>query len=222
MDKSDVAKGKRPNAREKLAKLGPAALRDSELLMVMLGSGSRQYPIRVVAQKLTGVLRSKRGGLSLNDVSEVPGVGLAKGAALLASFELARRRIDNATLKVRKPRDLLPLLHDLKGKKQEHFVVVTLNGNHEVLHSRTITVGLANYCQVHPREVFADALQDRATSVILAHNHPSGNLEPSREDLDVTSRLINAGKILGITVIDHVIISKRGMRSLRETEPHLF
>ena len=212
----------RPGAREKLAKLGAAALKDTELLMVMLGSGNRDCPIRVVARKLDRVLRTKRGPLSLDDTGGVPGVGLAKGAALLASLEMARRRMESTALKVRRPKDILPLLHEVRSKKQEHFVVVTLNGNHEVLHNRTITVGLANYCQVHPREVFADALQDRATSVVLAHNHPSGNLEPSREDLDVTTRLINAGKILGITVLDHVIISKRGLRSLRETEPHIF
>lgn len=213
---------KRVGPREKLKELGASALKDTELLMVMLGGGSRRYPVRKVATRLKRVLQGKVGAVSLREVEEIPGIGLAKGAALLASLELARRRTENGAVKIRRPQDVLPLVHDVRGRSQEHFVVVSLNGNHEVVHTRVVTVGLANYCQIHPREVFADVLQDRGTSVLLVHNHPSGNLEASKEDRDVTERLARAGKILGITVLDHIIVSKRGFYSIREGAPELF
>jgi DNA repair protein RadC len=213
---------KRIGPREKLRELGPAALKDSELLMVILGSGSGGYPVRKVAARLKRVLRGKVGPVLLHEVEEIPGIGLAKGAALLASLELARRRTENGAVKIRRPQDVLPLVHDVRFRTQEHFVVVSLNGNHEVVHTRVVTVGLANYCQIHPREVFADVIQDRGTSVLLVHNHPSGNLEASKEDREVTERLAKAGRILGITVLDHIIVSKRGFYSIREEAPELF
>ena len=122
----------------------------------------------------------------------------------------------NGSLKVTEPGHVLPLVEEIRGKKQEYFVCVTLNGAGEVLATRTVTVGLLNHSLVHPREVFADAITDRAASIICVHNHPSGSLEPSSQDIMITKQLIDSGTILGIRVLDHVIVTRQGYLSMRE------
>ena len=119
-------------------------------------------------------------------------------------------------IKISRPEDALPLLQGIPGKKQEHFICITLNGAGEVLGNRIITVGLLNHSLVHPREVFADAITDRAASIICVHNHPSGTLEPSPQDLEVTRQLTEAGAILGIRLMDHLIVTKNGHLSMKE------
>ena len=104
----------------------------------------------------------------------------------------------------------------LKRKQQEYFICISLNGANELIQSRVVTVGLLNSSQIHPREVFADVITDRAASVILIHNHPSGSLSPSESDIQITNQLVEAGKILGLTVLDHIIVSKRGHMSMKE------
>jgi len=140
----------------------------------------------------------------------------AKACQIVAAFELARRFSQRARPRIREPKDVLPYVQHIADKKQEHFLCLTLNGAGEVIQVRVVTVGLLDSSQVHPREVFADAIADRAAAVILAHNHPSGLLEPTPEDLEVTRQLAEAGRILGIQVLDHVIVSRRGFLSLRE------
>jgi DNA repair protein RadC len=110
----------------------------------------------------------------------------------------------------------LPLISSIADKQQEHFVCISLNGANEVIENRTVTVGLLNKSQVHPREVFADVITDRAAGVILAHNHPSGELKPSDSDLKIHEQLTEAGKILGIKILDHIIISKKGYYSFQD------
>jgi DNA repair protein RadC len=132
----------------------------------------------------------------------------------VAALEFSRRRIAADGVKVRTPDDVIPLVAHLNDRKQEVFVCVSLSGAHEVIATRIVTVGLANMCQVHPREVLADPIVDRACSIIVAHNHPSGDLTPSDEDLKVTSRLKSAAAILGINLLDHIVFSRRGFRSI--------
>ena len=115
-----------------------------------------------------------------------------------------------------KPEDILPHVAYLKEKRQEHFVCITLNGAGEILGIRTITLGLLNHSLVHPREVFADAITDRAASIICVHNHPSGSLDPSTQDIAITSQLRDAGSLLGIQLIDHIIVSKTGYLRMKE------
>ena len=117
---------------------------------------------------------------------------------------------------IQRAEDVLPLISYIASKKQEYFLCVSLNGANEVIGNRVVTVGLLNMNQVHPREVFVDAISDRAASVILAHNHPSGVLKPSPDDIATTKQLVDAGKILGISVLDHIIITKKGHLSLKE------
>jgi DNA repair protein RadC len=119
-------------------------------------------------------------------------------------------------VKIECAEDVLPLLADITGKSQEHFVCISLNGANEVIEKRTVTVGLLDRSQVHPREVFADVIVDHAAAVIFAHNHPSGDLQPSEADLKTQDQLVQAAKILGIRVLDHVIVSKKGYYSFQE------
>lgn len=118
--------------------------------------------------------------------------------------------------RVRTPTDILPVLDKWAGRSQEHFIVVTLNGAHEIVKARAITKGLLNRTIVHPREVFRCALKDNAAAVILAHNHPSSSLEPSSEDIEITRRLKSAGELLGISVLDHIIFCRTGSYSFLE------
>jgi len=164
-------------------------------------------------------LSRRAGDITYDDLIGLPGIGQSKASQILASLELARRYIrndDEARTQVQHPADILPLVSDLNGKSQEHFICITLNGANEVIEKRTITVGLLNHSLVHPREVFADAITDRAAAIICVHNHPSGSLEPSQQDLSITKQLQEAGEILGIRLLDHVIVARSGYTSLRE------
>ena len=212
---SELAEHDRP--REKLESLGPEGLSDYELLMILIGSGGRGRSVTRIAADLLARIQSCSGPVSLEVVSEVLGIGKAKGSLIVAALEFARRRFAAGGIKIRQPQDILPYVHQLKSHAQENFVTISLNGNHEVIQVRVVTIGLANFCQVHPREVFADVITDRATALIVAHNHPSGNLEPSQEDLSLTKRLVQASRILGIKLLDHVIFTNAGCVSLRDS-----
>ena len=143
-------------------------------------------------------------------------MGLAKGGQILSAFELARRHLLSQSVKVESAEDVVPMLADIVGKAQEHFVCITLNGANEVIEKRVVTIGLLDKSLVHPRDVFADVITDRAAAVIFAHNHPSGDVQPSEHDLKTEEQLEEAAKILGIRVLDHVIVSKKGHFSFQE------
>ena len=123
---------------------------------------------------------------------------------------------NNPTLRISAPQDIYPALLEFVSKRQEHFIVVTLNGSHAVINVRVVSIGLVNRTVIHPREIFYPAVQDNAVSIIVAHNHPSGNLEPSKEDIEITDKVKKAGEIMGIQLLDHLIISKNGLFSLSE------
>jgi DNA repair protein RadC len=154
--------------------------------------------------------------LTAADILDIEGIGQAKATLIAAAFEFVRRRIKPEGVKVRSAADVLPLIQHYADRRQEHFLCVSLNGAHEVIQVRVVTIGLVDQSHVHPREVFADPIADRASAVILAHNHPSGQLTPSPEDRDVTHRLKVAGDVLGIQVLDHVIFTAKGWYSLAE------
>ena len=137
-------------------------------------------------------------------------MGLAKAAQILSAFELARRHLLKDTVKNCRAKDVLPLVADIAGKQQEYFVCISLNGANEVIEKRVVTIGLLDKSPVHPREVFADVIADRAAAVIFAHNHPSGELQPSEADLRMHEQLTEAAKILGLRVLDHVIVTRKG------------
>jgi len=210
----DLPKFGRP--REKLKEKGAKALSDTELVAILLGSGSRDRDVMTLAAKVAKLISEKRGDISMEMLSSVEGIGLAKASQILAGFELARRYLSAEAVKISQPKDVLPMLSDIMNKQQEYFVCISLNGANEIIEKRIVTVGLVDKTQVHPREVFADVIGDRAASVIIAHNHPSGELRPSENDLKVHKQLTEAGKILGIKVLDHLIVTRKGYCSLQE------
>lgn len=202
--------------REKLATRGAQGLSDLDLLQLLLGTGCRQVPLETLALRCRDALDRWGPTLAPEALEGIPGLGPAKAAQLLAAFELVRRLGRPNRLRITGPADLVPRLLHWTDRPQEVFLTVTLNGAQEVIGTRPVTVGLLNRTLIHPREVFAPALEDRAASVVLAHTHPSGALEPSREDREATSRLAQAGKLLGIEVLDHLILAPSGFYSFRE------
>lgn len=202
--------------REKLAEKGPQALSDTELLVVLLGSGVRGKNVFQVARSILKSLGKNDNKPDIAKLISIEGIGFAKACQILASFEFARRRLVQEGAVIRNSRDLLPLISYIAERKQEYFVCVSLNGANEIIGNRVITVGLLNKSQVHPREVFVGAIADRAASVIVAHNHPSGVLTPSPDDILATRQLVDAGRIIGISVLDHLIITRKGYLSFKE------
>ena len=203
--------------REKLKEKGAEALSDTELIAILLGSGNKDHDVMTLASKVAKLLSDNNGKLTLDALSNLDGIGLAKASQILAGFELARRHIVKESIKITETKDVLPLISDISNKQQEYFICISLNGANDVIEKRIVTVGLLDKSQVHPREVFADVITDRAASVIFAHNHPSGELNPSNSDLKIHEQLTEAAKILGIKVLDHIIVSKREYYSFQES-----
>jgi DNA repair protein RadC len=210
----DIPNSDRP--REKLAAKGPEALSDIELLAILLGSGVKGKNVFKLAHDILRRIEKNGEKVDVKTLISIEGVGLAKACQIAASFELARRRLTKRRVYIQKAEDVLPLISHIADKKQEYFVCISLNGANEVIGNRIVTVGLLNTNQVHPREVFADAISERAAYVILAHNHPSGILKPSPDDIATTKQLVDAGKIVGISVLDHIIITSGGHLSLKQ------
>ena len=202
----DLPETDRP--REKLVRKGAAALSDQELLAVLLGKGTSGMHVLTLANKVGRLIDAKGLSLKAEDLMPVEGIGTAKAALILAALEFSRRRIKPDGAKVEHPSDLLPHIRHYVDRKQEHFLCATMNGANEILNIRVVSIGLVDRSPVHPREVFADALSDRASGVIVAHNHPSGGVEPSQNDVDVTAQLKMAGSIIGIELLDHIIFSR--------------
>lgn len=209
---SNIPPDDRP--RERFKRQGIRALSDLELLALVIGSGTRDRDVMYLSAELLKALDKGSGNPDLSELSKIPGLGEAKGAKILAALEFSRRRIRPASARIAGASDVLPLVGHLAQKKQEHFVCITVNGAGEVIASRVISVGLVDRAYAHPREVFADAISDRASGIIIAHNHPAGNLKPSEADLQVTRQLKRAGTMLGIKLLDHVIFGPTGYYSM--------
>ena len=202
--------------REKLQEKGPKALSDKELLAILLGSGTQTLDVMALAGRTLKILDDTSANPTLEQLQTIDGIGPAKATTILAALEFARRRIRPEGFKIGLPPDVLPLIQHLADRKREHFLCISLNGAYEVIAVRTVSVGLVNKTQVHPREVFSDPITDRATAVIVAHNHPTGNLSPSKDDISITKQLKSAGETLGIRLLDHIIFSLKGYYSLME------
>ena len=205
--------------REKLALYGVARLSDLELLMAIIGSGNKQADVGVIARRVLKVLQAKGADVSYDDLKAVGGLGAAKIPVILASFELARRHLTEPDRPVIDSAEkAYEVLKEYAGKTQEHFVMLTLDGANRLINKHLISVGTLTASLVHPREVFAPAIADRAASIIVAHNHPSGELTPSEADKAVTRRLEETGKLLGINLVDHIIITKSTHSSIKNPE----
>lgn len=202
--------------REKLLRLGAQALSDQELLAVLVGKGTARMDVMTLASELARMIDEKGLKVTPQDLSQFEGMGNAKAALIVAAIEFARRRIKPEGAKIATPADLLPHVRHYADRKQEHFLCATINGANELLNIRVVSIGLVDRSPVHPREVFADALTDRASAVMLAHNHPTGPLQPSAADIETTRRLRQAGELMGISVLDHLIFNRTGYCSFLE------
>lgn len=197
---------KQDRPREKLLAKGVKYLTDLELLQVVIGSGVQGADVVKISKETLKILEKNNGQATLDELSEIKGVSTATASKMVASLELTSRFVKSG-LKLNSSEDILPLVADLRTKKQEHFVTITIDGGNRVIQRRLISVGTLNASLVHPRDVFSGALEDNAASIILVHNHPSSTLEPSQADIEVTKRLKEAGKLFGINLIDHFIIT---------------
>ncbi len=209
--------------RERLVMYGPGALSNAELLAILIASGTRSMSAEDLARNVLAQCRegiSGLGSLSFEELSSVNGIGPAKACSILAAAEIGRRA---ASAKAAKKTSMTSsveaaaaFMDELRGLKKEHFCIALLNVKNELIVKETISVGGLNSSPAHPREVFAPAVKRGAHAVILAHNHPSGDPAPSREDIDLTNRLVKAGKTLGIVVLDHIIIGDGSYASFRD------
>lgn len=202
--------------REKLLSKGAQALSDQELLAVLVGKGTAGMDVMTLAGNLARLIDEKGLKVTVEDLSQFDGIGDAKATLILAAIEFARRRIKPEGAKIETPADLLPHVRHYADRKQEHFLCATINGANEILNIRVVSIGLVDRSPVHPREVFADAVADRASGIIVAHNHPAGSLQPSEADVEATRRLREAGELMGITVLDHLIFNRNNHFSFLE------
>jgi len=202
--------------REKLAARGPQALKNDELLAVLLGSGIPGKDVRKLAREIAALLEEDFEGLNLERLTRIHGLGTAKASQILAAVELSRRFLLRSRRRIQSAAEVYEELRPYAAKAQEHFLSITLDGASRVLQTRIVSIGTLTQSLVHPREVYADAIADRAAGIIVAHNHPSGTLEPSRADRAVTDRLREVGRLVGIELLDHVILSRKGYFSFAD------
>lgn len=195
--------------REKLNKKGAGALSDTELLQILIGSGGKDNDFKQIAKNLCAVIdKTGIAKLGINDVTSVKGIGSAKAAVVFAALEFWRRKFEKQTRPtIDSTESAVKQLEFIRNKKQEHFVMLTLDGANRLINVHTITIGTLTASLVHPREVFALAIEDRAASIIIAHNHPSASLVISEKDKEVTKRIREAGELLGIALADHIIVA---------------
>ena len=215
----DLPKAERP--RERLQKYGTEALSSQELLTLLLGRGIKGESVMVTAQRLLSSFGNIKNisEASLEELSAIKGIGLAKAAQIKSAFELAKRKDehDGKQIPVKSHQDVIRAVKQkLQDKKKEHFLILCLDTRNNLKKISTISTGTLDANLVHPREVFKEAIQSLASSIILVHNHPSGNPEPSEADIDITKRIMETGKIVGIDVLDHIIVGDNTSFSFKE------
>lgn len=203
--------------RERLKNFGVSQLTDQELIALLVASGSKENGLQKITNSVINIL-DKKGELNLNDLSSIKGLGLVKSSQLCAALELGRRKSEKRNRQILDPEDVHKVVRHYASREQELFISVAINCAHEILTIDVASMGTINQCIVHPREVFSNAIKNRAIAIIICHNHPTGNLNPSLNDLHITKRLVECGKILGIEIIDHLIFSEDEFHSMKEYE----
>lgn len=212
----DIPRVERP--REKLAKYGPGKLSNSELLAIILGTGIKGTNVVELANKILKKFGGNRiADMSCGELKIFSGLGAAKACEIVACFELGKRLLkDKKSILILSPEAAWQELKEIRAHKKEHFVVFYLDARNQIIEKEIISIGSLNANLVHPREVFEPAIKNSSAQIIIAHNHPSGDTEPSQDDIEITKRLVESGKILGIEVIDHIIVTKNGFSSFSE------
>ena len=207
---------KQDQPREKLLSKGVQALKNDELMAILLGTGVQGKDVRKLAKEIIVLLDDNFDNFTLDKLCDIHGLGQAKASQILASIELSKRYLIRSNKRITSAQEVYEELKSFSTKSQEHFLTITLDGASHIINTRTVFIGTLNQSLVHPREVFADAIADRAAGIIIAHNHPSGTLEASRADIQITQRLKEVSKLVGIELLDHVILSKHGYYSFSD------
>jgi DNA repair protein radc len=209
----------KPQSRDKLLKYGARALTNTELLAILLGTGApRNHALKLAEDLMRRHGAEALPGLTLEGWKTKHGVGTVKACQMVAAFELARRLLvrPESEFRVSSPQEAYELVRDLKRARKEHLVALYLDAQNHLIQRETISVGSLNTTRTHPREILQPAILHSALAFVLVHNHPSGSLEPSRDDLDFTRSIARAAELMGVGLTDHLIVSPRGFLSLKE------
>jgi len=201
--------------REKMLARGPAALSNLELLAVLLGIGIKGRDVFAVAKEIVAMVEKDFSHINLESLQSINGVGQARACQIMAAIEFSRRFLIKENIRIAHHRDVLQWVSELRDKKQEYFLTITLDGAHNLIEKRIVFIGTLNESLIHPREIFAEAITDRAAAIIMVHNHPNGEPTPSNEDIQVTRRLVEVGNLVGIQVVDHIIITREDSFSFK-------
>ena len=212
----DIYKGDRP--RERLMRFGPDKLKDYELLALILNTGIKNENVVDISKKILRKYKiNNLKQIKPKDLLEIKGVGKIKALRIIACLEFGKRVLNTKTFSfIYSPKDIWEDLKVIRGSKKEHFYVFYLDSRNQIINKELVSIGTLNASIVHPREVFEPAVRNLAAQIILSHNHPSQDPNPSEEDIVLTKRLIEAGRLLGIEIIDHVIISKEKYFSMKK------
>lgn len=203
--------------REKMLERGVKNLSNLELIAAILGNGVRNRDIYEIASDIACAAENNFSRLNVDKLQAIDGVGIARACQIMAAVEFARRFIARDGIQIQTRRDAVRAVADIVDKPQEYFLTLTLDGDNNLIQKRVVFIGTLNQSLVHPREIFSDAISDRAASIIVAHNHPSNNTEPSKIDFEVTAKLAKVGKFIGIEIADHIIVSPSGYYSFQES-----
>ncbi|MFN3605025.1 MAG: RadC family protein [Leptonema sp. (in: bacteria)] len=204
--------------REKFKIKGIAGLSDEDLIALILGTGIKGFNALHISMKIVEILDETKDIPSIEKLLEIPGIGYARALSILAALEFSRRKWKPINRKIQNAKDAFDAIRHYANRKQEYFLSINLNGANEIINIHLITKGTLNKAIIHPREVFALAIEDRANAIIIAHNHPSGYTYPGEDDIHTTQTLIDSGKILKIPIYDHIIFSETNYYSFLENK----
>lgn len=189
---------------------------EEELIMLILGSGTKQMPIKALAHQVLGIVMASNAENLVENLIKIKGMGKSKALMIAAALEFGRRFNRTPQVSLAEPSEIIPYIQSYAMQKQEHFLCVSLNGAREIISIRVVCSGAGNMTIIRPADVFAEAIKEHASAVVISHNHPNGNPAPSKADVRTTKRLYQAAELLGIALLDHIIISRTGYYSFLE------
>lgn len=210
----NIYKGDRP--RERMLRFGQSRMKDSELLAIILGSGIKEKNIIQISENVLRTISIKTTNLSIEELLKISGIGKTNALKILSILELAKRIKNKKEVIIYSPKEIASELKNIKNIKKEYFYLFCLDSRNKVIKKELVSVGTLNSSLVHPREVFEPAIRNLSAQIVIAHNHPSGDINPSEEDINITTKLVKAGELLGINILDHVILTKENYFSFKE------